>query len=256
MKKEYFIGAGILVLIIIVSLFMFSNETSIMKRETIPIIEMSNSKVLQKMNQSNSEINKFNMDLSMTYEMENFYSEGSIRNTLQIDTTLDYDRIKKEAFMKGTIIDEKDGKKEITEMEREIKGDYITEKRNGEVVNVTKVEGGYWGAEVKFFEYYLDPYYIPPGENFERLESEIIDGIDCYVMIMYHDVNKVIEAVMAPKSQTELSKNYTEGTGEVYVKIWLDKTDLHLVKSKNYLNITSERFSWFIDGDLLISNVS
>jgi len=123
--------------------------------------------------------------------------------------------------------------------------------------NTTKLEEGAWEEEIKFPVESLDPYYIPMGEDFERTEDETVNGIDCYVMIMRQDVQKSIESVFTPEDPNAVQYlEIPEGTGEVYVKIWLDKTDLHTVKSKSYLNITTETFSWLINGEVLIFNVS
>jgi len=223
-----------------------------------PIQEMTLEEVFQQMDQSNSKINKFDMVMSLTYDMKRFFSYGNETSTKQMSSTrymtATYDRKKKESYMRGTFIDGDDGTEEITEIE--IKGGFRTEKINGEVLSTTELEEGAWEEEIKIPVGSLDPYYIPMGEDFERTDDETVNGIECYVMIMRQDVQKSIESVYADQMEAWPSINIPNGTGEVYVKIWLDKTDLHMVKSKSYLNITAEMFSWLIDGEVLISNVS
>jgi|GEM_PF-3191208 len=220
----------------------------------IPIQDMTIEEVFQQMDQSNSKINRFDTDMSLTYDMERFFSYGNVTSTKQISSTGHYDRVKKESYVKGSIIDGVHGTELITEIE--IKGGYRTEKRNGEIVNTTKLEEGAWEEEIVIPTESLDPYYIPMGEDFERSDDENVNGIDCYVMIMRQAVQKSIESVYADQIEAWPSLDIPNGTGEVYVKIWLDKTDLHTVKSKSFLNITTEMFSWLIDGEVLISNVS
>jgi len=246
--------ALVLVLVLLVS-GCASNDGSPRPQSPIPIQEMTIEEVFQQMNQSNAKINRFDMDLSLSYEMVNFLTDGDVTSKTLISSTGYYDRVKKESYMKGTIKDPDLGTEQITEIE--MKGDYRTEKRNGVIVNTTKLEEGAWEEEIKFPVESLDPYYIPMGEDFERTEDETVNGIDCYVMIMRQDVQKSIESVFTPEDPNAVQYlEIPEGTGEVYVKIWLDKTDLHTVKSKSYLNITTETFSWLINGEVLIFNVS
>ncbi|MBN2330955.1 MAG: hypothetical protein JXC85_04000 [Candidatus Aenigmarchaeota archaeon] len=244
----------LLVLVLLVS-GCTSNDGPPGPQSPIPIQEMSIEEVFQQMDQSNSKINKYDMDMSLTYDMARFFPDENVTSKTQISSTGYYDRVKKESYTKGTIIDGDDGTEVITEIE--INGDYRTEKRNGEIVKTTKLEEGAWEEEIQFPVGSLDPYYIPMGEDFERSNDETVDGIDCYVMIMRQDVQKSIESALAPEDQNaNQNLEIPEGTGEVYVKIWLDKTDFHIVKSKSFLNITTEMFSWLIDGEVLISHVS
>lgn len=230
------------------------NAQEVSVRE-IQVKKMTAEELYQKMEQSNSEINKFNIELSMTYIMKRFFPEKTVEEKSQMDSTGYYDRIKKESFTKGTMTTEVDGKKEISEMESEVKGNYVTTKINGVVVDTKKTEEDMWG-KAAILKPSLDTYYIPMGDNFEKLSDENVNGIDCYVLIMLQDVNKVIKTVMTSEGQTKSMGNIPESIGEVYVKMWIDKKYFHMVKTKNYLNITSEKFSWLIDGELIISNIS
>jgi hypothetical protein len=260
MKKRGLIGIIVIIVIVLIiaiaAILLLSGDRKIgsSSKEIIPIKEMTNAEVFQKMNQSNSEINKFNFEMSLSYHMERIFLNKSIESKTQIDNTGYYDKVKKESSSKGKIITEFDGEKNITEIETETKDGYNTEKINGVVTSKTEIEEGAW-ENVVILRPSLDPYYIPMGEEFEILSDETIDGIDCYVIISYQDVEKVIESVFTPEGQTA-TLDIPEGVGEVYVKLWLDKTDLHMVKSKSYLNIKSEGFSWLIDGEILISNLS
>jgi hypothetical protein len=235
------------------------NDIQEISVQETPIEEMTHEEVYQKMEQSNSEINKFNFDISLSYNMKKIFLNESIESKTQIDYIGYYDKIKEEALSKGKIINEFNGEKNISETETETKDGYITAKINEVVISKTEVEEGTW-ENVELPGPSLDPYYIPMGEDFEILSDETIDGIDCYVIIMYQEVEKIIESVLTPEGQTATTispnREFPEGVGEVYVKLWLDKTDLHMVKSKSYLNIKSEKFSWLIDGEIIISNIS
>lgn len=229
----------ITILIVLLILLTGCNEV-----QEIKIEELTAEEIFQMMEQSNSELNKFNVDLKLNYVMIKIHNNETTESRSTIESISQYDKISKQSYTRGSITT--NGNIETTEIET--KGDLSTKKLNGIIVETTK--GDSW-ENVTIPGPSLDPYYIPMGEDFQRLGDEIVGGTDCYAIVMEQNITKILESILTTTSPYH---EIPEADGEAYVKIWIDKKDFHMVKSISFLNITTDKFTWFIDGEILISD--
>ena len=244
MNKGVMIGiiTGVIVIIAIVLIFSLSGDKSsesgsLFRGEVIEIKSLPNLEVIEKINEANSKINKFDIVVIQKQQISiEFFGE-----TNEIDIEIDYrgtiDNINREMHFEGNAVTISQGQKQEGVFELTIKNNIMTSNVAGEVTTIT-LNDEIW-RQYNSVDYSLNG--LNPGFRYEGDEGKY------YVLISDIDIGQAGTVAQGIENS---------GLKEAYVKLWVDKSDLIVKKTQTYVVIESEGLSMVVDIQTTISNIS
>ncbi len=261
----WFLIIGIVLLLIIGSLIflLINKDDKIEKQNTgakiIEIKNLSHAQTKQKILDANSNISNYNIDLdTYTYFYMVFLGQ-SIETEMNYSLKGDIDRENQEMSLKGDMI--------LSAMENQTKTDFemILKDKKSQITsngttNTTQLTDQEWEQIWDQYDGVEQSYDYFGNSEFQFLQDEKVDGVDCYVINISVNKEKLLEESMQQSEQVtmtdEQKQQYIQMIKGYLSKIWVDKKTLKIKKGINYINLDSEGFGMIVKMDYIVSEIN
>jgi hypothetical protein len=258
----WFLIIGIVLILIVGSLiFLLINQEDKTENqntgaEIIEIKNLSHAQTKQKILHANSNISDYNIELdTYTYFYMVFLGQ-SIETEMNYSLKGGIDRENQEMSLKGDMI--------VSAMENQTKTDFemILKDKKSQITsngttNTTQLTDQEWEQIWDQYDSIGQSYNYFENSEFQFLQDERVDGVDCYVINISVNKERLLEESMQQSEQVtmtdEQKQQYIQMIKGYLSKIWVDKKTLKIKKGINYINLDSEGFGMIVKMDYIIS---